>query len=181
MGERPRPRALPAALPLLLEPDEPARDRNNATASGWRRVNGILTRHHDDDARGALVQYILVRYLVQGVQRQQIALETHYSPRQVQAWISGTTLQTYADPVRRQLAALGIGLGRGSVTETSHKRAREVVTASMALLEGAAFLLAGDDRPQAVRIRTLARLLTAGRQPLDAPQYHAWEDDRYGR
>ena len=94
----------------------------------------------------------------------ELSLEVGYSERQLSAWLSGRNCETYADPVRKALADLGIELWRGQRERSG--RAEEVIAAQCSLLNDAARLLATDVRPEAARVRTLARLLTAGREPL---------------
>lgn len=153
-------------LPLLLEPDRP-KSIDHRTV-GWRRVKGEIVRHHAHDVFGALVQHVIVRYLVHGVPRQQIASEVNYSERQVQAWISGRAHTAYAAPVRRALESLGIGMGKGGLHPASGRGRpyRRIAAACLDLLADVPWLLATDTRPQAVRVRTLARLLSAGREAL---------------
>jgi len=157
-------------LPLLMEPAVPGEQVSNHVlghASGWRRdERGALVRCQADDGFGATVQHVIVRYLVHGVSRREIAGELGYSERQIQAWVSGSAARYYAAPVREALANLGIGMGRGGLSQVVNPRARELVAAAMTLLADVPWLLATDTRPEAVRVRTLARLLTAGREPL---------------
>lgn len=164
---------LPAVtvLPLLMEPDRP--EGRKLLYTGWRRENGILTRCRLDDVHGALVQHVVVRYYVHGIQRQVIAQEIGYSPRQVQAWLGGTASSTYGQPVRDALANLGIGLNRAGSADydPTSRRLREIVGAQARLLDDAAGLLGRDVRPGAVQVRLLARLLTAGREPLTMGGY----------
>lgn len=159
-------------LPLLLEPD-PYGGRAGAetlrlSRTGYRRVDGAIVRHHGDDPHGAMVQHAIVRYYVHGVGRAQLARETTYSERQVQSWLSGTASLAYGAPVRRALANLGIGLNRAgsSTAQPSDRRNREIAAALLALLVDAGWLLNRDTRPAAARFMRLARLLTAGREPL---------------
>ncbi len=161
--------AAPSPLPLLLEPDQPSPapsghryTRGNAT--GWKREDGVLVRQPLHDRHGALIQHVLVRYYVHRVQRQVIAQEIDYSERQISAWLAARNGATYAEPVRRALMGLGIELWRGQRERKG--RAEELIAAHRTLLESAAWLLATDTRPEAVRVRTLARLLSAGREPL---------------
>lgn len=157
-------------LPLLMEPDRP---RDGASPhgiangrSGWRTSeDGTLVRCASDDVRGALIQHVIVRYLVHGVQRQELAQEIHYSERQIQAWTSAKAGATYGEPVRRALQLLGIGMGRGGVSEASSRRGTEVVAACMGLLADVQWYM-DDDWPRAREIKELSRLLTAGREPL---------------
>lgn len=158
-----KPEAAPVGLPLLLEPDRP--QKRKAIDTGWQRKGDRLIRNHSDDAHGAFVQHCVIRYLVHGVQRQTISQETGYSPRQLQAWISGDALYTYAEPVRRALRDMGISIGRGAISETGGKRACEVVQACMALLADVQRYV-GDDWPRERELKELSRLLTAGREPL---------------
>lgn len=156
-------------LPLLMEPSAPGHQVSNhilGHASGWRREDGALVRCQADDGFGATVQHVIVRYLVHGVSRREIAVELGYSERQIQAWVSGSAARYYAAPVREALANLGIGMGRGGLSQVVNPRARELVAAALALLADVPWLLATDTRPEAVRVRTLARLLSAGREPL---------------
>jgi hypothetical protein len=153
-------------LLLLLEPDRPdPRMHERTQNSGWRREGDVVTRDHRDDEFGALVQHVIVRYLVHGVQRQEIAQEIGYSQRQVQDWIGGRTARCYAQPVRRALQSLGIGMGRGGVSETSSRRGIEVMAACMGLLADVQWYM-DDDWPRAREIKELSRLLAAGREPL---------------
>lgn len=162
-----RPRA--ARPVLLLEPDRPSELTTNLVlshGSGWRRArNGDLIRWYDDDEQGALIQRAIVRYLVHGVQRQEIAREIHYSERQIQSWVQGRTSAYYSAPVRRALQELGIGMGRGGVKRRGSRRASEVVEACLGLLADVPAYLPSD-RPRTQEINALARLLTAGREPL---------------
>lgn len=156
-------------LLLLMEPDRPpegaSRKMVEVGRSGWRIDGYGYAREHAHDAHGAVIQHAIVRYLVHGVQRQQIAQEVHYSERQVQAWISGRVCRSYAEPVRRALGELGIGMGRGGISEASSRRGTEVVAACMALLADVPWYM-DDDWPRQREIKELARLLTAGREPL---------------
>lgn len=157
-------------LPLLMEPDRPPESANNHAVanarSGWRTTDfKEFVRFQGDDHRGALIQHVIVRYLVHGVQRQQLAQEIHYSERQIQAWISGRAGSTYGEPVRRALQTLGIGMGRGGVSEASSRRGAEVVAACMGLLADVQWYM-GDDWPRQRELKELSRLLTAGREPL---------------
>jgi len=152
-----------ACLPLLMEPDMPKR-MSAKGQNGWLRAGEEFVRQPLHDGHGALIQHVLVRYFVHRVQRQVIALEVGYSERQLSAWLSGRNCETYADPVRKALADLGIELWRGQRERSG--RAEEVIAAQCSLLNDAARLLATDVRPEAARVRTLARLLTAGREPL---------------
>lgn len=153
-------------LPLLLEPDRPEPRRGVKTQNtGWRREGDVVTRDHRDDEFGALVQHVIVRYLVHGVQRQELAKEIGYSERQLQAWLSGTAARCYAQPVRRALQELGIGLGRGTVGQSASGRGSEIVAACMTLLADVQWYME-DDWSRAREIKELSRLLTAGREPL---------------
>lgn len=153
-------------LPLLMEPDRPDIDsRQKTTNSGWRREGEKLVRDHGADDFGALVQHVIVRYLVHGVHRQQIAKEIQYSERQIQAWIGGRAARSYTQPVRRALQMLGLSMGRGGVQEKRSKRRGEVVGACMGLLADVQWYM-DDDWPRAREIKELSRLLTAGREPL---------------
>lgn len=154
-------------LPLLMEPDRPEIDSNQRTTnSGWKREGGQLVRDYGADDFGALVQHVIVRYLVHGVQRQELAREIQYSERQIQAWISARAGATYGEPVRRALQLLGIGMGRGGVSEASSRRGTEVVAACMGLLADVQWFLDDSDWPRQRELKTLSRLLTAGREPL---------------
>lgn len=163
------PARVPATLPLLLEPDQPVPGLNHAL-SGWRHRGDALVRWPSDDRRGALAQHCVVRYYVHGVTRAELAREVGYSERQVQAFVGGIACSTYTTPVRRALSDLGIPLelraiGR-SQTDPLSVRRRAVSEAAIAVLADVPWLLATDDRPEAARVRTLARLLAAGREPL---------------
>ncbi len=153
-------------LPLLMEPDRPQIDsRQKTTNSGWRREGEGLVRDHGADDFGALVQHVIVRYIVHGVQRQELAREIHMSQRQIQAWISGRAARCYTQPVRRALQLLGIGMGRGGVSEATSRRGTEVVAACMSVLADVQWYM-GDDWPRQRELKELSRLLTAGREPL---------------
>jgi len=159
-------------LPLLWEPDmpEPPTGTRERTPNGWRRDGeGGLRRHRPDDVRGAVIQHAIVRYYVGHVSRAALALELSYSIRFAQMIVAGQVWRPYAAPVRRQLAALGIGLNKGGTGSKlpSDFRNREIIAACLGLLADVPWLLCGDARPDAEWARRMARLLTAGRTPLD--------------
>ena len=151
-------------LPLLLEPVQPGKQGNPSWVYGWRRVQGAWVRCHGDDAIGALVQHAIVRYIVHGVSRQDLAREIGYSERQVQAWVCGRANTPYAEVVRQRLHELGISVGKGR-RHASATRMLEVVAAYEALLEEAAdHLWLGTESGQ--YLQATIRLLLAGRDPL---------------
>lgn len=153
-------------LALLLEPDAPSTDQIGR-AHGWRSSRtGDRVRHHGDDDYGALVQHAIVRYYVHGVEREQIANEVGYSPRQVQSWLLGHTAGPYGAPVLRTLYELGISRGRGGRTSLQ-PRLREIIAAYETLLALAADRL---DRTFDRSLIATIRLLLAGREPLDGAQ-----------
>lgn len=164
----------PAALSLLLEPDPPPEDLpRGAFWHGYQATKtGRRRRWARYDLTGALVQHVIVRYYVHGVGRTQIAREIGYSVRQTQMLLGGFAWQPYAMPVRRELAALGIGLNRGGsgVSPATDRRLREIANAQASLLARFEALTGGGQtivQMQALpRVRTLARLLAAGREPL---------------
>lgn len=152
-------------LPLLMEPDRPA--QIDHWTVGWRRVKGEIARFHLHDEQGAIVQHVIVRYLVHGIPRQQIASEVCFSERQVQAWIGGRAWGAYGGPVRRALASLGISMGKGGVgpSKSGYGRNTQVAAACLDLLADVQWHM-DDDWPRAREIKELSRLLTAGREPL---------------
>lgn len=155
-----------ATLPLLLEPDQPTGRRTRGT--GWRRKGGLLIRNYLDDAEGALVQHVIVRYYVHGYARSEISREIQYSTRHTQSWISGSAHANYAQPVRRALSDIGLDLscrnhGR-SMVEPASVRLRDVIRACMGLISEMHPLM--PQWPHTQDIRQTARLLTAGREPL---------------
>jgi hypothetical protein len=160
----------PAPLPLLVEPLQPPRGKR------WRRTGWRIVEFWEDrrlvrtairdpryDARGAAIQHAICRYLLAGVSRRQLAAETGYSERQVQAWLGGTACATYAGAVLKRLAGLGVTPGRGHLHRSSPRRIAEINAAQRAILEAVA---SGRVTGQSVDD---ARLLLAGREPVAIP------------
>lgn len=176
----------PPTLPLLAEPLKP--DDRAPKAWGWtaettwrgRYVRGeglprmvrTMVRNPSHDAMGAFVQHVVVRYIVHGVSREQIARETGYSERQVQSWIQGRAYEPYTRAVLKVLGGMGIGLRRGL---RPHRytglvtRADQIVMAQQHVLERVVPLLdlMADEGTQ--QLVANARLLLAGREPVKAP------------
>lgn len=167
---------MPQPLPLLVEPVTPP--TKTSRWKGWtithvwagREERRILTRDHKHDAMGAFVQHVIVRYVVHGVGRDEIAAEVNLSPRQIQAYISGVVYQPYSLAVIEALRELGIPNTRGERwSKHQQQRLKQVIEAQQRLLQGALLLLAGDDRPEADRVVRLIRLLEAGKEPVRCP------------
>lgn len=174
-------------LPLLVEPLRP--EDGAVRGHGWRfdttwdrresrtrlpRLVRTVTRNHDDDAFGAFVQHVVVRYLVHGVERRQIARETVMSERQIQAYVTGRAWTTYTRAALAALSELGITHHRGLRPRSSADRERptrhmEIIAAQDRVLAHALDCLAGDPRDAAQAVMRLARLLAAGREPVRAP------------
>ena len=115
------------ARALLFEPDRPPDIEPNinspARALGWSRSfveykRADWVRNHGDDAYGALVQEIVVRYVLHGVERARLAREYAISERQIQAYVTPKpthrqpTARYYLQPVWRALGRLGLTPGR---------------------------------------------------------------------
>ena len=165
----------PEPLPVLVEPLQPSSDAFRATGwtietvHGWRRR---ITRNHADDEQGAAVQHIIVRYLVHGVERNQIAVETGYSPRQLQQIVMGRVWESYTLAVLGALADLGISSKKGLRPHrySGHiTRPDEIIGAQQEILEQIVGVLWNDQREGAQRIVATARLLLAGREPVRLP------------
>lgn len=165
-----------SALPLLMEPLEPHPKARRATGwtvheawegVGWRRrIVRYRVRNNRYDAHGALAQHVIVRYLVHGVGRAQIAAETGICERQIQAYAQGRALEPYTLAVLGALRQLGISPKRGQRARAKTNRTLEIIDAQTAILERAAGLLAYLPTEGAAEVTTLARLLLAGREPL---------------
>lgn len=145
------------ALPLLLPPDRPP--KGVLRAVGWRWKRGtqctVLERRPEDDAQGAIVQWIVLRYYRDGVLRKDLAQEFGYCERHVQEYLSGTSRrciwrQAYAMPVLRALRRLGVPVDGHA---NQRKRLEPQLAACRQALINVANLLAGDDRPAARRLR----------------------------
>lgn len=148
---------------LLFEPDplttDPSTGRWADRQQGWRIRNGAPVRWHDDDAWGAVVQEIIVRYTLHGVPRRQLANEYPISERQIQTYVTGERgrdrgWHAYAAPVRRALARLGFRPGRRTMAR------QRAATAAICRLAGDLLLLLDHDtRPGVREIRASLRLL----------------------
>lgn len=155
-----------AALPLLLEPDEPA--EGERAMHGWRREHdGQPIRDHADDPFGAEVQWAIARNVLLGTPRKVLARGLGVSERGAQGYLSGDNWRAYARPVLRALQRLGIGSGRGRWHEDS-LRPREILAASRPLMARAADVLAGapiavEERDQLVADLRLLGSVTDGR------------------
>src|SRR5690606_26956758 len=130
-------------LPLLIDPDRPQERSRAHRFYGWHRDLDGWTRWRGDDSIGAIVQHAIVRYIVHGVSRAQIAEEVGYSERQVQSWICGRAIRPYTQPVLRALTALGISVGKGTRTQAT-PRMLEILAAYESLLDDAAGRLFSD-------------------------------------
>jgi hypothetical protein len=67
---------------------------------------------------GAFVQHVIVRYVVHGVTRQELAAETNLSQRQIQAYVGGVSYQPYGLAVIEALRELGIPNTKGERWDT---------------------------------------------------------------
>ena len=167
---------MPQPLPLLLEPVEPP--TKTSRWKGWkityvwagREERRILTRDHADDAMGAFVQHVIVRYVVHGVPRKQLAAETNVSERQIQSYVGGVSYQPYGLAVIEALRELGIPNTKGERWDTRRgERLRQLIVAQQRTLLRALPLLADDPRIEAARVVRLIRLFEAGTEPVRCP------------
>ena len=149
-------------LPLLAEPLWP---RDRVRPRGWRVLQKGGERNLKHDAVGALFQHMIVRYVVHGAMRKEIARETGYSERFVQDVVMGRTWESYTQAVVQELADLGISIRRGCRWH-GPSRLREIVAAQERLLAETARLLDSNDRAASHRLRQRIRLLAAGKEPL---------------
>jgi len=161
-------------LPLLVEPLKPA--ENAVKSYGWVRERDRLgrpwARRHDHDAFGAGLQHLIARYLIQGVERQEIARETGYSERAIQAWLVGRAWEPYTKAMLKALADMGIGHRRGlrpGKWAEKPTRAAEIVMAQRAALDKVILLLGRDTREGARELVLAARILAAGQEPVRLP------------
>ena len=156
------------SLPLLMPPDKPMPGKMRSF--GWRwakqhwyqRCKGVvpgLERRLQDDAKGAVVQWCVLRHFRDGVLRKQLACEHGMCERQIQHYLSGQRNwgEAYAAPVLRALQVLGIPTGGAC---HSRLRADVQLAASRAALLVAAELLTDDSRLEARRLCKAVRLLT---------------------
>ena len=156
----PRPRPLPLLAEPLAPPPDVLRPR------GWRVLGSRDQRNPAHDPIGALYQHMVVRYCVHGVPRQQIARETGYCERHVQAVVMGQTWAAYTQAVVQALAELGIKTRRGCRWHGSG-RLREINAAQHRLLADAAAALESGDAAASERVLRQIRLLAAGQEPLE--------------
>lgn len=156
---RPPARRAQAVRPLLIcEPSRPPDlPRRGPGVKGWRwgritdsdgRRSWGWVRDHADDAWGAVVQEIVVQYLVRGTSRGDLARQYPISERPIQAYANGSSWANYSGPVLAILERLGL-----TMTHKSRQRRYERIAASM-LRRSADLcrLLADDERPEARRI-----------------------------
>lgn len=142
---------------LLFEPSRPPESAHPQTVQGWRK--GWITdgsglrfwgwvRDRGDDAWGAAVQEIIVRYAIGGEDRGVLASEYPISERQIQAYLSSKAWRSYSQPVMDAITRLGL-------TMTRKNRQRRHAQIARAMVERAALicaLLADDERPEAREI-----------------------------
>lgn len=146
------------ALPLLLEPDRPRKSKGHRVYQGWRRVmvreQGVLVakaaRDHSADDWGATVQWMIVRYVLRGESRADLAAEHAMTPDTCQKYLTGVTFKSYTQPVLRALKRLGIGTRHG----TRHERLAEIVRAQAAVMQR--FVLSPTDRAVLTDMRLLS-------------------------
>jgi hypothetical protein len=158
--------SLPLELPLLAEPHRPR--EGELRREGWRRMpyydraahckRRRLERRHEDDAFGALVQWAIVRYYLEGVRRSELAAWLGMAERSTQALLSGRAWGGYGLPILASLRRLGIGLKRGD-WYSPDGRAAEIIRAQRAVMRRAL------ERPDDPLVLADMRLLSA-----------AWED-----
>jgi hypothetical protein len=158
--------SLPAALPLLAEPQRPR--EGELRREGWRRMayydraahctRRSQERRHEDDAFGARVQWAIVRYYLEGMRRSELARELGMSERTTQELVTGRAWGAYGAPILSTLARLGIGRKRGD-WRSPDGRAAEIIRAQRAVMRRAL------ERPDDPLVLADMRLLSA-----------AWED-----
>lgn len=157
----------PARLPLLLLPDPPL--KQGYRSFGWRWQTGskftVLERREQDDERGAVVQWMVLRYYRDGVLRKELAAELGYSERHVQELLTGKTRPgsysqwylAYAVPVIRALDRLGFPVRERAGI---HKSVAARLAAMRATLLNAADVIEDDGQVVARRILADIALLT---------------------
>jgi hypothetical protein len=157
-------KSMPQALPLLFSPDQPPLGLTRTNGWRWTVRNGsdVLVRRPQDDAHGAMVQWIVLRYYRDGVTRGELAREYGYAERTIQGYLSKCSYMNhwhlaYAAPVLRALTRAGIPCGGYS---HSWKRQASQLAAARAALIAVADLLADDERLAARRLRRDVGLLT---------------------
>lgn len=149
--------------PLIFEPDP----RPLGVGGIWHGWRNNAVRCHEDDAWGAAVQWIIVRYAAGETGRAQLAQEFSVSERQIQEYVSGRAWKPYSGPVLRAMARLGIG-----VLKRGRARRHQEMMRGMANLAGDVLaLLAHDHRPLAARARGDLQLVASvsGMCSMEAP------------
>lgn len=152
-------------LPLLCEPDRPAEGQR--AFHGWSRHSGIrnrvsweeLHREHGDDEFGARVQWAIVRYVLHGVKRSEIAADLCVTETTAQSYLLGKAWTAYGQPILRTLKRLGISEGRSFTRDREIQAAQRMVLARAAVVVDGAVLTAA----QSKRLRFELRLLTLDR------------------
>lgn len=149
-----------AAPSLMFEPDRPPCEVSGAPIrghwGGWRGRDFLAVRYHEDDAWGAVVQEIILRYVLHGVERQQLAREYPCSERSVTGYVGGKAWRAYGGPVLRALKRLGIPISR----KNTPRRERAITRAVLRMSSDVVLLLGDDPRPLAHQVIADLRLLT---------------------
>lgn len=146
--------------PLLFEPGRPVGgpwSRQTRLPGWWMRGGQPTERRYHDDPWGAVAQEILIRYVLCGVQRGQLAQEYAMSERAIQEYVSGIAWRAYTEPVLRVLRRMGIGLQR----RNRRAREREIARAVCTMAADVLTLLADDPRPLAIVTVETLRVLAA--------------------
>jgi hypothetical protein len=116
-------------LPWVMEPTTPPVDARGR-AGGFRRSRNREGWHltKEGAAQAGVVQRMLLRYVLLGESREQIAERYGYASRHVQGILGGTTYPYLTHPVRHRLLWLGIGnlrMNRDSDRSEQIRRALE--------------------------------------------------------
>lgn len=145
-------------LTLICEPQRPA---SRQKRRGWRwkpfiyDMRGQQTPHRDHrgDEGGAAAQHALVRYMLGGETRREIAHSMCYSERVIQSYLSGKAYPAYTAPIFATFARLGIPTTRG--TALSSPRWHAVMLAQRQVLRAAL------ERPSDPKVLADMRLFTS--------------------
>lgn len=143
-------------LTLLVEPLKPDAGADGHGVYGWRKVvkttrnrrvyavSSDWDRRPSEDAHGALIQHMIVWYVICGVTRGELSRRFGHSERQIQSYIGGQAWKQYSGAILEELGRMGISRGRGHHTSRPH----EIAAAATATLQAAVDLIGRQDAPE---------------------------------
>lgn len=150
------------SLPLICEPIAPPPTGEwgyIGRCPGWiRRDSRTFERRQSDDVWGATAQHIIVRYVLHGVERKQLAQDYSLSERQIQEYLSGQAWRAYTLPVLASFARLGLSLKR----KNRQLRQERIAAAMLGRVADVVMLLKDDERPLAQHVVRELSFLAAG-------------------